>query len=190
MYGAAMTAAARHRIMSIEDFLAWEARQDTKYEFDGFEPVAMAGGSRNHARIQRNLAIAIGSRLQGTRCEFLGSDMKLLSANRSRYPDGQVVCGPGAGEASFTTSPTALFEVVSAGDETRDRVDKAAEYLEIASVQTYVMLRTNRAEATVLTRTGDTWDSREVHAGAMLTLPSIGVELPLSEIYAGTTVPS
>lgn len=79
--------------MTLEDFLAWEARQEVRHEFDGFEPVAMPGGSLNHARLQRNLAISIGGRLRGTPFEFLGSDMKLVSATRSRYPDAQVVCG-------------------------------------------------------------------------------------------------
>jgi hypothetical protein len=39
--------------MSRDDFLRWEERQPACYEFDGFQPVAMTGGSANHARIQR-----------------------------------------------------------------------------------------------------------------------------------------
>ena len=110
-----MTAAVRHRIMTIEDFLAWEARQEVKYEFDGYEPVAMAGGSANHAALQRNLAISVGGRLRGKNCAFYGSDLKVVSSDRSRYPDGQVVCPPITGTATFTTAPVVLFEVVSAG---------------------------------------------------------------------------
>ncbi len=180
-----MSDAVRHRIMSIEDFLAWEARQEIKFEFDGFEPVAMAGGSINHGRIQRNLAIEVGSRLRGSRCEFLGSDVKLVSANRSRYPDGQVVCGPTDGASSFTTGPMILFEVLSPGDETRDRVEKAAEYLRIASVRTYVILRSDQAGATVLTRDGDAWTEQELDGQADLSLSAVRIELPLADLYAG-----
>lgn len=78
--------------MTLDDFLAWEERQETKYEFDGFGPVARAGGSIAHALIQRNLAISIGGRLVGSRCEFLGSDLKVRVDGRVRYPDGMVVC--------------------------------------------------------------------------------------------------
>jgi hypothetical protein len=39
-----------------------------KYEFDGFQPVAMTGGTAAHPLIQRNLAISIGGRLRGTPC--------------------------------------------------------------------------------------------------------------------------
>ena len=171
--------------MRIEDFLAWEARQEIKYEFDGFEPVAMAGGSVDHVRIQRNLAIAVGGRLRETPREFLGSDMKLLSANRARHPDGQIVCEPGEGDATFTTAPTVVFEVVSAGDEARDRVVKAAEYLRIASVQAYVLLDTQRVQLTVMTRVGDAWAVRDIGAGGSLTLSSVGLEVPVDELYAG-----
>lgn len=181
--------AVRHRIMSIEDFLAWEARQEVKYEFDGFEPVAMAGGSLDHARILRDLPIAIGGRLQGSRLEFLGSDMKLLSLNRSRYPDGQIVCGPRDGAANFMTSPVVVFEVLSPGDERRDRVEKSAENLRIESIQTYVILGSDRMQATVLTRDGEAWTEQELGSSAWLTLPAIKIEVPLADLYAGVAFP-
>ena len=40
---------AHHRPMTVDEFLAWERRQELKYEFDGFQPVAMTGGSLNHS---------------------------------------------------------------------------------------------------------------------------------------------
>ena len=46
--------------MTLAEFLAWEERQEQRYEFDGSEPVAMAGGSLAHSAIQRNLAMALG----------------------------------------------------------------------------------------------------------------------------------
>jgi hypothetical protein len=39
-----MTAAQRQR-MSREQFLAWEERQERRFEFDGFQAVAMTGGT-------------------------------------------------------------------------------------------------------------------------------------------------
>ena len=38
--------------MTLESFLAWEERQELRYEFDGFRPIAMTGGTYAHARIQ------------------------------------------------------------------------------------------------------------------------------------------
>lgn len=36
---------ALRRPMSLDDFLDWEERQELRYEFDGFQPVAMTGGT-------------------------------------------------------------------------------------------------------------------------------------------------
>lgn len=182
---AAMTALARQQIMRIENFLAWEAKQEIKYEFDGFEPVAMAGGSVRHSGIQRNLAISIGERLRGTACAFYGSDMKVLTAERARYPDGQVICGPLAGTATFTTTPIILFEVVSPGYEDMDRVDKATDYHRLASVQRYVVLEHDRAAVTVMERAGDGWATRQLTLTDVLFMPEIGIEVPVTELYEG-----
>jgi hypothetical protein len=43
------------RPWTTEQFLAWEERQELRFEFDGVRPVAMAGGTAAHSAIQRNL---------------------------------------------------------------------------------------------------------------------------------------
>ena len=84
--------AVPHQPMTLDAFLAWEEHQPVKYEFDGHRPVAISGGTTAHARIQRNLAIAIGGRLTDGPCEFFGSDIKIEVVGRIRYPDGFVLC--------------------------------------------------------------------------------------------------
>ena len=64
--------------MTLAEFLAWEERQEQRYEFDGSEPVAMAGGTATHADIQANITTALRSRLRGKPCKFYGSDLKIL----------------------------------------------------------------------------------------------------------------
>jgi Uma2 family endonuclease len=85
---------ALRKPMTREEFLAWEAQQPLRYEFDGSQPIAMAGGTEEHAAIQRNLAIAIGGRLRGKPCRFYGRDLQIDTAHTLRYPDGFVVCSP------------------------------------------------------------------------------------------------
>ncbi len=48
------------RPTSLGEFLEWEERQPTKFEFDGFGPVAMVGISEAHALIQSNLLRELG----------------------------------------------------------------------------------------------------------------------------------
>ena len=52
--------------MTLQDFLSWEEQQPLRYEFDGFAPVAMTGGTAAHAAIQRNLLFSLTGLLRGT----------------------------------------------------------------------------------------------------------------------------
>ena len=59
---------ALRKPMTLQEFLDWEEQQERKWEFDGFGPVAMTGGTADHSAIQRNLFIALGTRLRGKPC--------------------------------------------------------------------------------------------------------------------------
>ena len=80
--------------MTLDAFLDWENRQEVKYEFDGFQPVAMTGGTAAHAMIQRNLIGLLHNRLRGHRCQVFGSELKIQAGHSIRYPDAFVVCSP------------------------------------------------------------------------------------------------
>ena len=68
------------RPMTVEQFLIWENQQALRYEFDGFQPVAMTGGTAAHAFIQSNLLVALGSGLRGKPCRAVGSELKIQAA--------------------------------------------------------------------------------------------------------------
>ncbi|MBE7209424.1 MAG: Uma2 family endonuclease [Gluconacetobacter diazotrophicus] len=171
--------------MSLAAFLDWEERQELRHEFDGFRPVAMTGGTAAHARIQRNLAISIGGRLRGGPCEFLGSDMKIVTAHTVRYPDGLVTCTPLANSSRIAAGPVVMFEVLSQSTASVDHTDKNQEYSSIPSVRRYVMLEQERIAATVFARGQDGWKGETLGRDAVLVLPEIGVELMLAELYEG-----
>jgi Uma2 family endonuclease len=114
--------------MSLDEFLAWEERQELKHEFDGIAPVAMTGGTRAHSVIQRNLFLAIGGRLRGSRCEYFGNDLTIEVAGSIRYPDGCVVRPPGSPRSTVVRDPVVIFEVISPGTAGTDRIIKAREY--------------------------------------------------------------
>lgn len=178
---------ARHAPpMTLAEFLAWEERQELRYEFDGFAPVAMTGGTRAHETISVNLLAALVSRLRGGPCRAYGSKLKIEVAERIRYPDAFVTCGePGAPGDTVERSPVVVFEVLSESTHMVDRTDKAREYRETPSVRRYVMLEQARPAATVYAREGDAWTVSLAFAGDALPMPEIGVELPLDELYAG-----
>ena len=171
--------------MTLQQFLAWEERQPLRYEFDGFEPVAMAGGTAAHAAIQMNLHTALMLRLRGKPCRPYGSDLKMLVVGRFRYSDAFVVCTPVGPRQTFVTDPVVVFEIMSEGTANTDLVEKNAEYRATASIQRYVLLEQTHAAAIVFARKGEDWVS-EIVAGAeaVLRLPELGIEIPLADIYA------
>jgi Uma2 family endonuclease len=172
--------------MTLAEFLAWEERQELKFEFDGFRAIAMSGGTVAHSTIQGNLAAALIFRLRGGPCRFHGSDLKFLTAEGTvRYPDGMIVCTPLVPKAKLVENPTVVFEVLSPSTTDTDRIVKAREYEATPSVQRYVMLEQDSVAAVVYARAGATWGHDILVGDAVLALTEIGVELPLAELYEG-----
>ena len=176
---------ARVHPMSLTEFLAWEERQEFKYEFDGFAPVAMVGVTVAHSLIQINLLTALGTRLRGEPCRPHGSELKIQVVGRIRYPDALVTCTPRANTETIITDPVVIFEIVSNESDHRDRITKNDEYRLTPSVQRYVMLEQDEPAAMVFAREGERWIGTLHKGDAILAMPEIGIELPMAEFYEG-----
>ena len=172
-----------------ERFLEWEERQELRYEFDGFQPEAMTGGTAAHERIKMNLSAALVTRLRGKACQPFGSDLKVQTDHSIRYPDAFVVCTPVPPKSTVVTDPVVIFEVLSPGTALKDRIIKNREYRSVASVQRYVMLEQDSMAATVFERSGDDWVGHLLTGDAILRMPEIGLEVPLTELYEGIEFP-
>ena len=176
--------AALRKPMTLAEFLAWEERQDLRYEFDGFAPVAMTGGTAAQDRITFNLQKVLDARLAGKPCRPWGPNMKIIVDGRARYPDAFVVCQPVPPTATVADNPVVVFEVISEGSTSTDLIDKNREYRATSSIQRYVILQQTRVAAVVFARRGQDWLSEIVAGpGAILRLPEIDIELPLAEVY-------
>ncbi len=175
--------------MSVDAFLAWERGQELRYEFNGRRIVGMTGGSLNHSAIATNLATALGRRLQPA-CRVYRGDVKILVGGSVRYPDAVVTWSPVDGNADVVPNPVVVFEVLSPSTASVDRILKNAEYRNTPSIQRYVMLEQVRVGATVFVRDGANWNAQILLGDAVLRLPELGVELPLTEIYVRIEIPN
>ena len=175
---------ALRKPMTLEQFLRWEERQERKYEFDGFQPVAMVGVRVAHSTIQRNLITALANRLRGHRCQVHGSELKIEVVGRIRYPDAFVVCTPVAASATVVHDPVVVFEILSESTAVTDLVTKNAEYRQAPSIQRYIVLQQTSAAAIVFSHDGD-WKPVMLSGDAVLAMPEIGSEVPLPELYEG-----
>lgn len=175
---------ALRKSMTLSQFLAWEERQELRYEFDGVGPVAMAGGTAAHAAIQRNLIFRLTGRLLGKSCQAYGSELKIQVDGHIRYPEAFVVCTRVPPRSTVVADPVVVFEVLSDGSTHEDLVVKSAEYRATPSIQRYAILQQTHAGATVFVCKGADWITEIVGDQGTLHMPEIGIEIPLAEIYA------
>lgn len=171
--------------MTVAEFLSWEERQEPRWEFDGFQPVAMTGGTVGHEAIGGNIRMALAIRLHGGGCRVFGPTLKIEVAGRVRYPDALVVCTPQPRKGTVASDPVVVFEVLSDGTSRTDRIEKLREYAATPSIQRYVILEQDTAAATVFLRKGDDMMASTLTAADTLAMPEIGVEVPMAEFYAG-----
>jgi Uma2 family endonuclease len=178
---------ALRRTMSVSEFLAWEERQELRYEFNGFRPVAMTGGTYAHDQITYNVRRALDARLAGKPCRPCGPNVKILAGRSVRYPDVLVTCSPISNDATVIDGPVVVFEVISKDSGRTDRIEKLRDYRETPSIRHYVILEQTSIAASVFARDGEDedWIATALTEGDMLRLPELGIELPLAECYAG-----
>ncbi len=77
-----------------------------------------------------------------------------------------------------------MFEVLSESTAIIDQTTKNAEYRDTSSIQRYVTLSQQSVSATVYERCEDQWIGTPVTApDAVLSMPELGIELPLATLY-------
>ena len=148
----------------------------------------MAGSSAAHIRIVRNIASALPRRLTGT-CENFGSDAKvrLKDSRKFYYPDATIACDPVWSSESdgVLDNPSVVFEVLSPSTQMKDKGEKVDAYLALESVQAVVLVSSTHWLVEIYERQGKgTWLYEKVDGSeGVLKLPTVGVEVPLTELY-------
>jgi len=184
-----MASAAEKLLISREDYLAGELVADRKHEYVAGNVYAMAGGSANHETIAGNFRSEAGFGLKGKPCRPFGSDflvrVPLPNAEESfYYPDGMIVCEPVGGDDRFTDKPVVILEVLSESTRRNDEVQKLRDYFTLPSLQVYLLAETEEPTIRVYRREGENFKLSFVQGlEAVLSLPEVGLELPLAELY-------
>jgi Uma2 family endonuclease len=172
--------------MTREEFFAWAQARDTRYEFDGYEPVAMTGGTANHSQITQNILVALRSRLHGGDYRPLGPDAGVATVGDTvRYPDALVTCAKIRGDDQMIAGVVVVFEVLSTTSGRTDRIIKLREYRAIDTLRRYVILEHSSVGLTVFARrhADEEWTATALTSEDTLELPKIAVEIPVAELY-------
>jgi len=173
------------RPWTVDDFLAWEAQQEERYEFIDGVIVAMVGGSVAHATIKGNIHAALRARLRGGPCRPIIEGPKVVTATSSHYPDLIVTCSPVNPSDEQIREPAAIIEVLSRTTADRDRGAKWVAYQDVPSLRHYLLVAQDRRRVDVFTRRGAAgWQLEVIRPPATeVPLPAFDVTLTLDEIY-------
>ncbi|TXC71905.1 Uma2 family endonuclease [Sphingomonas ginsenosidivorax] len=175
-----------YRLLTAEEFLRIDFGPDMKAELDNGVIRMMTGGTRDHSRVQMNLAIAVGNALRGSGCRPYGSDMAVRTHDRSvRYPDLTIDCGtPGDQPDDLTLSdPRVVIEVLSPSTRSSDLTVKKDEYRAIASVDTIAFIDVDKQALAIHQRIENGWTETLFSPAIDLVLPSLGITIPHAEIF-------
>lgn len=188
----AVTARTSQNDWTVERFLATDQHifgNAWRYELVNGRVIARAAPSPEHGAILAGLTGALVSRLRGhpdgCRPES-GSGAVPKSAQRAtaRIPDALIRCGE---------HPRVMFEVISPS-ELRNWTERDARRRDLQAVEgaqeIVELYQSERACHVYRCRPDGTWSFEAAGgADAALSLPSVGLAIPLSEIYAFAAIP-
>ena len=181
------------RIMTAAEFMDWDGGGMLgKLELVHGIVRAMSPASGTHSLIQANLCYLIGAHLRAKKLPCrVGTQAPVqpqMHANDNvRAPDLAVMCAPPSKSKIFP-DPVLIIEVLSPSNQ-KDIWDSIYAMATIPAL-TEIAVVDNEAVRVEVFRLGPdgAWPKggEVFEGGATVRLDSIGAELPVSEIYAGT----
>jgi Uma2 family endonuclease len=182
-------------LMTVDEFLIWPGDGTGRiFELVDGEVRAQDPGSDAHGTIQSNLVTAltnhVRSALPGCRVVTTpGVQPRLRSEWNYRIPDIGVTCAANQKGIVMMPEPVLLVEVLSPRNS-RDTWSNIPLYATLPSVMEVLIIHSTIVKAELLTRDPQTgWAANAaVFLGLEAVVPvgSIGLELPLAEVFRDT----
>lgn len=187
-------AARQSQRMTVDEFFAWDGGgHQGKVELVDGVARAMAPASSAHGMIQGSIAFLIRRHLaqQCGGCRVgveVGVAPRIDTRHNLRVPDLTVTCAPHTpGEEAFP-DPILVVEILSPSNE-RETWESIWACATIPSLVEILVVESESERAEVFRKDGKgEWpqDPEVTSSGGVIRLASIGAELPLPEVYAGT----
>ncbi len=175
--------------MTLDEFLRWDDGTETHYELIGGFPVGMAPP----AEVHRALAIRLGSRIEAALAGRRPCNAQLEAgvirpdrADTYFEADIAATCTPIEFGRQAIEDPFLIVEILSPSTERHDRRIKLPVYRQIATVQEILFIASDGIYAELHRRSGAQWITEILRGGdARLLLTSVGIEIPMADLYEG-----
>jgi Uma2 family endonuclease len=181
--------------LTVKEYLEYEKTANEKHEYYKGEVFAMSGAKVAHNEIVVNVLTGLKQQLKGKSCKPYNSDQRIHIPENTlfTYPDISVVCGEVItleNDDFNVINPTIIIEVLSSGTKNYDRSEKFQLCRDIKTLKEYILIDSQfiNVEAFRI-NANNHWELEEYKKlKEVLDIPSIGISLPLTEIYEGTKV--
>ncbi len=181
---------------SVQEYFDLLDSSHEKWEFfDGevFAWQAMAGTTDPHSAISSNASREFGNAFirENKPCVSLDSDALLAipKLRRYRFPDVTIQCGDPVYDTEGgrgRTNPTLIIEVMSESSRQADQGPKFVQYTGIRSLRDYVLIEQEYPLLILYSRDhfDEAWrTTSHTQLADTIRFPSVGVSIPLGEIY-------
>lgn len=175
---------------TVDDYLASERQSGAKNEFVNGKVIGRSGSNRWHNLIVSNVAIGIGSRLHGHKCEIYIANIRVKLENNSIcYPDVAIVNG----EPSFADNrldlllnPTVIVEVTSNDMHASAKTTKLESFLAMSSIKECMMIREDEMRIEHYSKQNPKQWLYKIYneRDDVISLDSINCKISLQEIYS------
>jgi Uma2 family endonuclease len=175
--------------MTLDEFLRWDDGTATHYELIGGFPVAMAPPAAAHRMLAVRLVSQIDTVLSQRRPCNAQIEAGIIRTDRAdTYFEADIAatCERHEFGQQALKEPFLIVEIPSPSTERRDRRMKLPIYRQIETVQEILLIASDGLYAELHRRSGAQWVTEILRgADARLSLASVGVEIPLAELYEG-----
>lgn len=176
--------------MTWEEYLAFEEQSPYRHEYVNGTAYAMSGASLAHNQIAQELVVAFRSHLRGGPCRPFFLEAKLeVCAGREQimyYPDVMVSCRPEDRTDQVVRNPKLVAEILSKSTQHIDRREKALTYQRVEAIEEYALIAQDQPRVIVHRRAEGWRPMLYTSEDARVQFRSIGLEMPLAQIYEGT----
>ncbi len=172
------------KLMTVDEFLAWDDGTDTRYELLDGTIQAMAPPGGPHRTIVVNASGTVYNALSNRPpCRGEAEAGLRINAHTMWQADLAVTCQPAAREIA---DPSLVIEVLSPNTRTHDLGHKLVDYKSLATVIEIWMIDSERRWVQHWRRDQSDWLGQDFVGSAAFASPVLQVRVTLDQLYANS----
>lgn len=181
--------------VTLEEYRAIAETAEERLEYRNGEIFTMSGGSFAHSRIATNVSAFFIFMLRDSNFEVCNGDMRIWipEFKCGTYADVLIINGEPEFNGTRTDeilNPSLIVEVLSPSTEGYDRGEKFRKYRSIPSLSEYLLISQSEvyiehySKADAKSENSSIWQFQiSDRLEQKITLPSLNIEVPITEIY-------